>query len=226
LETFSVNDNKLFAIAWSQESTSYTSAERQVDAVIQICATLLAFSGMVWLIMNASTATRLSLATYGFGLVAVFASSLAYTFAPTGRSKELLRRLDHAMIFVMIAGTCTPLAAHRLSYPWNNVMLLTVWVGALLGITLKCMFPRRFEYAGLILCVTLGLSGLVGLWLMHSAMTATNLNLLIAGGCVYLIGVAVLLLDRVRFHNAGWHALVLIAASLHFAAIARELVAS
>jgi len=221
-----VGDNKPFATARSHESISYTSAERQADAVVQICATLLAFSGTVWLILNASSATRLSLAIYGFGLVAVFASSLAYTFAPPGRSKELLRRLDHAMIFVMIAGTCTPLAAHRLSYPWNNVMLLTVWVGAVLGITLKCMFPRRFEYAGLILCVALGLSALVTIWLMHSAMTAANLDLLVAGACVYLLGVAVLLLDRVRFHNAGWHALVLIAASLHFAAITRELVTS
>lgn len=126
----------------------------------------------------------------------------------------------------MIAGTCTPLAAHRLSYPWNNVTLLTVWVGAVLGLALKCIFPRRFEYAGLILCVALGLSTLVSIGLMHSATAATNLDLLVAGACVYLIGVAALLLERVRFHTAVWHTLVLIAASLHFAAITRELVTS
>lgn len=221
-----MGDKTLFATARLTESIAYSAAERQADAVVQICANLLAFSGTVWLVLHASSATRLSLAIYGFGLVAVFASSLAYTFAPHRGSKELLRRLDHAMIFVMIAGTCTPLAAHRLPYPWNNIVLLTVWMGAVLGITLKCMFPRRFENAGLILCVALGLSGLATLWLMHAMMTATNLGLLFAGACVYLIGVGVLLLNRVRFHNAGWHALVLIAASLHFVAIARELVTS
>jgi hemolysin III len=114
------------------------------------------------------------------------------------------------MIFVMIAGTYTPLATHRLSYPWSLTMLLIVWIGAAVGIVLKCAFPRRFEYAGLALCV--------------ASMTATNFALLVAGMCAYLAGVCVLLLSHIRFHNAAWHALVLIAAILQFAAIARELV--
>lgn len=217
-------DNKLLANTWSREAIAYTAIERRVDGVVQICANLLAVVGAGWLILNASSTTRPSLAIYGFGLVAVFASSLAYTFASPGGSKEMLRRLDHAMIFVMIAGTYTPLAAHRLPYPWNVTTLLIVWIGAAAGIFVKCAFPRRFEYAGLVLCVAMGLSGLTALGPIHASMTATNFSLLIAGACVYLVGVCVLLFHQLRFHNAGWHALVLIAASLHFAAIARELV--
>jgi hemolysin III len=221
---FPVADRKLLANTWSPEATDYTAAERQVDGVVQVCANLLAVAGSVWLILNASSATRLSLAIYGFGLVAVFASSLAYGFALPGRTKELLRRLDHAMIFVMIAGTYTPLATHRLSYPWSLTMLLIVWIGAAVGIVLKCAFPRRFEYAGLALCVALGLSGVMTIVPLHASMTATNFALLVAGMCAYLAGVCVLLLSHIRFHNAAWHALVLIAAILQFAAIARELV--
>jgi hemolysin III len=128
------------------------------------------------------------------------------------------------MIFVMIAGTYTPLATHRLSYPWSLTMLLIVWIGAAVGIVLKCAFPRRFEYAGLALCVALGLSGVMTIVPLHASMTATNFALLVAGMCAYLAGVCVLLLSHIRFHNAAWHALVLIAAILQFAAIARELV--
>jgi hemolysin III len=84
------------------------------------------------------------------------------------------------MIFVMIAGTYTPLAAYRLPYPWSITMLTTVWTGAALGITLKCAFPRRFEYAGLVLCVALGLSGLVTIGRLHASMLVADFGLLIA----------------------------------------------
>jgi hemolysin III len=224
VETFPVTNKKLVTNTWSREATAYTAAERQVDGVVQICANMLAVAGAIWLILNASSGTRLSLAIYGFGLVAVFASSLAYTFALPGSRKELLRRLDHAMIFVMIAGTYTPLAAHRLPYPWDIIMLMAVWIGAALGIILKCAFPRRFEYTGLALCVALGLSGLVTIGQLHASVSATDFGLLVAGMCAYIAGVGVLLLPQLRFHNAAWHALVLVAAILQFAAIARELV--
>jgi hemolysin III len=218
------NNQKLVTNTWSHEASLYTSAERHVDSVVQVCANLLAIAGAVWLVLNAGNSTRLSLAIYGFGLIAVFASSLAYTLALPGGWKERLRRLDHAMIFVMIAGTYTPLAAHRLPYPWDITMLMTVWIGAALGIILKCAFPRRFEYTGLALCVALGLSGLVTIGQLHASVSATDFGLLVAGMCAYIAGVGVLLLPQLRFHNAAWHALVLIAAILQFAAIARELV--
>ena len=110
-------NNKLVTNTWSHEASLYTSAERQADGVVQVCATLLAVAGAIWLILKTGSAMRLSLAIYGFGLIAVFASSLAYALALPGGWKELLRRLDHAMIFVMIAGTYTPLAAHSAATP-------------------------------------------------------------------------------------------------------------
>jgi hemolysin III len=80
-------------------------------------------------------------------------------------------------------------------------------LGAAAGIALKCVFPRRFEYAGLVLCVAIGLSGLMTLGPLHTSMSAIDFGLLVAGACVYLIGVGVLLLPGLRFtmpHGTHW----------------------
>ena len=92
----------------------YTAAELALDRKLHALAVLLAVGGVGWLaVATAQTAgIRLSigLAIYGTGLIGMFAASAAYNLCCPCRTKELLRRVDHAMIFVMIAGTCTPFA--------------------------------------------------------------------------------------------------------------------
>ena len=211
---------------WSrQSSSSYSGAERRIDAVVQSVATALSVGAVTWLVFTSwQTNTFPGLAIYGFGLVATFASSFIYTHLASGSSKELWRRVDHAVIFALIAGTYTPLAAYRLPEPWSVTILALVWSAALVGMFLKFAYPRRFEYAGLALCIVIGLTGIFFFRQLLQTVTPLAFARLVAGIVLYLLGTVMLQLHRLRFHNAIWHLLVLAAAGVHFLAIAKEFV--
>lgn len=212
---------------WSQNSSSsYTDRERRADVIIQWTGLTLATGAVAWLIVTCRRSDFLAgLAVYGASLVLTLSASLIYSHLSSGRSKELWRRVDHAMIFALIAGTYTPLAAYRLPEPWSIAVLAVLWSTALIGIGGKFLYPRRFEYIGLILCIVMGLTGVFFIrTLLHTLLPAT-FALLVAGIVSYLLGTVVLQLHRVRFHNAIWHFFVLAAAGLHFAAMALEFAA-
>lgn len=183
-----------------------------------------------WLLANAWPAgSPKQLATvfvYGFGLIGMLAASAAYNLARPGRAKAVLRRLDHAMIFVMIAGTYTPFTLNLLEPGIGLKLCAVIWALAVAGVGLKLCWYDRVERASLLLYLGMGWLLLLVIRQVVAAASAEVLALLLAGGVVYSLGS--LLHERgqrVRFHNAIWHAMVLIAAMLHFAAVARVLLA-
>jgi hemolysin III len=93
------------------------------------------------------------------------------------------------------------------------------------GIALKLLFPKRFELASIALCIGMGWMIVTVIKPLHSSVAAVNFWLLMAGGAVYSAGIAFYLLERIPFHKAIWHAFVLVAAILHFTAIAMEFAA-
>ena len=101
-------------------------------------------------------------------------------------------------------------------------MLALIWIGASVGVTLKLLFPRRFEMASLGLYLGLGWLILTVIKPLFAAVAAADFWLLMAGGAVYSAGVIFYLLERLPFHKAIWHGFVLLAVILHFAAIAGE----
>jgi hemolysin III len=123
------------------------------------------------------------------------------------------------MIFVMIAGTYTPLALCRIGGAAGIGLLLYVWLVAIAGAALKLCFPRRFERVSIFLYLALGWSALPMLPQMTAALSATALVLIWTGGILYSIGVVFHLYRRLPYHNAIWHSLVLTAASCHYAAV-------
>jgi hemolysin III len=93
---------------------------------------------------------------------------------------------------------------------------------ATFGITLKVLFPRRFELATIALYIAMGWMVVTVIKPLASSMAALDFWLLIAGGLVYSAGIAFYLIERIPFNKAIWHAFVLVAAILHFTAIALE----
>jgi hemolysin III len=212
---------------WShQTSSSYTNGEQRVDAAIQGLAATLGVAAVIWLIATHWSAHTLAgLTIYGVSLAMTFVTSLAYGHISSGPSKELWRRIDHAIIFALIAGTYTPLAAYRLPEPWSVTVLAVMWSAALAGMVLKFVYPRRFEYVGMALCIIMGLTGVLFIHTLLLTLSPMTLRLLVVGVALYLIGTIALQLHRLRFHNAIWHLLVLAAAGVQFVAIATEFVA-
>ncbi|KAA0575991.1 hemolysin III family protein [Azospirillum sp. Sh1] len=204
----------------------YSAAERRADAAVHAIGVTAGIAGFVWL-LNAGVfsgavpvRTALALVIYGLGLVGMLTASAAYNLAPPGLGKALLRRVDHAMIFVMIAGTYTPFTLGLGQGIGQGIWLGgAVWGGAAFGAALKLRFPGRFNRLGLALYLGLGWAVVTALEPLGTALSAPALWLLIAGGLVYTIGVVFHLMERMPYNNAVWHLMVLAAASCHFAAI-------
>ncbi|WP_042692873.1 hemolysin III family protein [Azospirillum sp. B506] len=208
----------------------YSVGERRADAAVHAIGVTAGIAGFVWL-LNAGifsgavpVHTALALAIYGLGLVGMLTASAAYNLAPPGFGKALLRRIDHAMIYLMIAGTYTPFTlglSQGIGQGIGQGIWLggAVWGGAAFGAVLKLRFPGRFNRLGLALYLGLGWAVVTALEPLGSAVSAPALWLLVAGGLVYTVGVVFHLMDRMPYNNAIWHLFVLAAASCHFAAI-------
>jgi hemolysin III len=161
----------------------------------------------------------LAIAIYALGLVAMLACSALYNLAPPSARKEQLRRFDHAAIFVMIAGSYTPFLLGRMGGAWGWGLLAFVWVTAAGGASLALAAPRRFERLQLAGYLLLGWSILVAREPLAASVPALAIWMLVTGGLLYSFGVLFHLWQRLAYHNAIWHGLVLAAAGCHYAAV-------
>jgi hemolysin III len=210
----------------------YSRHEDIADAAVHVLGIVFAVNASLWLLLHVTGAAAspaaglsvvVSVTVYCLGLLAMIGFSAAYNLMPQHRpSKAWLRRLDHAAIFIMIAGTYTPLAVNRLAAPYGAIILALIWIAATIGIALKILYPLRFERTSLALYLGMGwLIVTVIVPLAHS-MAVFDFWLLAAGGLVYSGGVAFYVIERIPYHKAIWHAAVLAAAMLQFGAIALE----
>ncbi len=158
------------------------------------------------------------LIVYSIGLVGMFAASAAYNLVSHVGVKEILRRLDHAAIFVMIAGSYTPFAL-VVGGRTGHMLLAAVWAIAAVGVAIKVRYPRRFDKLSVLLYLSQGWIVLLALDSITAALSNRALSLLVAGGVVYTVGVAFHLMERLLFHNVIWHIFVLGGAACQFAAI-------
>lgn len=207
----------------------YTTAELRADAAVHAVAVSAGAAGAVWLPAAAASAGApaldlVSLLVYTAGLAAMFSVSAAYHLTPAGPTKALLRRIDHATIFLMIAGTYTPLSLARIGGDTGAGLAIAVWALALAGATVKLAWPHRFERTALAAYLGLGWAIVVMAEPLARSVSSTALLLIAAGGLVYTIGVLIHL-SRMPFCNAIWHAFVLAGAGCHFAAMTVEFTA-
>jgi len=210
--------------ALSKSARSYTPVEHRVDAVIHVLGILFALIASVWLLANVGGLdVTISVSVYCAGLLAMTGFSAAYNMTAHHRpAKQVLRRLDHSAIFIMIAATYTPLAVNRMGYPDGDLVLVAIWLTALFGVAMKLVFPGRFERLAIVFYLAMGWMVVAVLRPLAASMTVVDFWLLIAGGLVYSAGVIFYVVDSIPFHKAIWHGFVLTAAMLQFSAIAAE----
>lgn len=161
-----------------------------------------------------------ALTVYAAGFFLMWGFSLAYNMTPPSMLKWLLRRFDHSMIYVMIAGTYTAVIPHLHSTVWAWALGVVVWTGAALGIAVKVVLPGRYDRLSILAYVLLGWIGVIAIGPVSAALPVLSLWLLAAGGVTYVAGVGFYVWERLRFQNAIWHLFVAVAAGLHFAAVA------
>lgn len=187
----------------------------------------LALAGAVALAALApSGLARAGAAVYGASLVILFSVSALYhrrNWPP--RARLMMRRLDHSAIFVLIAGTYTPLCLMLGGGP-GRTLLAAVWAGALLGVIQSVAWPRAPKPLVAALAVALGWAVVPMLPALRAALGNGSLVLLGAGGALYTLGAVIYATGRpdpfpkVFGYHEVFHALVIAAAALHFAVVA------
>jgi hemolysin III len=163
---------------------------------------------------------------YAVSLTSVFGASAAYhRGAWSDRAHRWMRRLDHSMIFVLIAGTYTPVSVLILDGPWEAVLLSLVWTGALIGVTMKMLRPDGLSITSAILYMTLGWLAVIALPQLLHSVTTPEAILMIAGGLLYTAGAIVFAskrpdgLPEVFGYHEIWHAFMVAAATCHYVMI-------
>ena len=159
-------------------------------------------------------------------LLALFGTSASYhRLAHSARAREVMQRLDHAAIYLLIAGTYVPLCLVALPRSWGIPMLVAVGALAVLGMVLKLAFFHGARYVSYALYIVMGWVAIVATPALIDNLTAPQLGLIVAGGVAYTVGFPVLLRRRpdpwpmtFGYHEV-WHLLVVVAAGLHFAAV-------
>ena len=209
-------------------STQYRAGELAADRVVHIIGTLVAVVGSAVLVgIAALTGDRqvfYASVVYSSCLLTMLACSAAYHLVSNPSRRKSLRQLDHAAIFLMIAGTYTPFTTCRLHGVWAIGMTGAVWTGAVAGAVTKLLFPGRFERGSVVAYLSLGWVILVGMRPMLGSVDVRTAVLIGVGGVLYSIGVGFHVWRALPFQKAIWHGFVLVAASFHYAAILRGVV--
>ena len=204
-------------------ASCYTRSEIWADGVIHALGVPMAVAAAAVLLVRAVAAGDalpvVAAAVYGLGLICTFGFSAAYNLAPESRGKEILRRGDHAAIYVMIAGTYTPFTLVNIGGWAGYGLLALVWSVAAFGLALKMFWPHRLARLSVALYLALGWVGLVAGGPLFAALPGFALGFLIAGGVLYTVGVAFYAWQRLSFQNAIWHGFVLAAACCHYVAV-------
>lgn len=205
-------------------NSSYTPEEERADAIVHMVGVGLAMAGAGWLFSRLPArpfAEASVLGFYAVALVGTLGISAAYNLAK-GPVKDRLRRVDHAMIFLMIAATYAPFVVLRLPDGIAIPLGVAVGGGCAIGAVIKLLLPRRFDRLSLALYLGMGWAITWALDPLRANIGPLPFALLVVGGCLYTLGVPFYLMERLRFHNALWHACVLAGAAAHFATMAVE----
>src|SRR5579871_5460487 len=162
-------------LSWRGSLDREILADWIVHAVGLICGLV----GAIGLVVVAADATEghplVPVSVYIAGLLAMLTCSALYHVLRSHPRRDWLRRLDHAAIFVMIAGTYTPVAAFGLDPPWDFVVILAVWAIAAVGVVLKLIRPHSIERISVALYL---LQGWIGLFVMKELWTSVPTGVL------------------------------------------------
>ncbi|MEJ7799557.1 MAG: hemolysin III family protein [Ilumatobacter sp.] len=183
-------------------------------------------AGVLLVVFASGAAGRIAAAIYTGTLLAVFGTSAAYhRLAKSLRTRQIMQRLDHSMIYLLIAGTYVPICLVALPWRWGIPLLSSVTAIAVFGIVIKLTPIRRLHGLGNALYPIMGWAAVAATPALRDNMTATQLGLVAAGGLAYTIGFPVLLLKRPNpwprsfgYHEV-WHGFTVVAALLHFGAV-------
>lgn len=151
----------------------------------------------------------------------MYGASTVYHALRPGRAKHVFHVLDHAAIYLLIAGTYTPFTLGVLQGAWGWTLFGLVWALAILGIAVKLVAGFRWHKVSVAVYVAMGWIAIVAIEPLMEALPIAGLAWLLAGGIAYTAGVAFYVNKRLRYSHAIWHLFVLAGTACHYVAILR-----
>lgn len=182
--------------------------------------------GIALVVAAAGLLASIAAGIYALSLAGLYGvSALYHRLGWSPRALLRMRRLDHSMIYVLIAGTYTPVSLLVLDRPWSIILLSLVWAGALTGVAMKILGLERTRKITGTLYIVLGWLAVLAAPVFVTRLSVAVLSLIAAGGILYTLGAIVLLRRRpdpnpaVFGYHEVWHTAVVSAGLCHYAAI-------
>jgi hemolysin III len=203
---------------------AYSPREEFFNVLTHGLGTVLAAVGGFILVLWAAATSDLwlvgSVMVFAISLVLLYGASTLYHSVQDTRLKARLKVLDHASIYLLIAGTYTPFTLGPLRGPWGWSLFGVIWALAIAGVIFKLFYTGRFNRISTLLYIAMGWLVLVAVVPMKEQLAWTTLAWLIAGGISYTVGTVFYLSKQIPYSHAIWHLFVLGGSVSHAISIA------
>jgi len=197
----------------------YSPREEFANAITHGLGFFVAIAALVYMIsvmpVEHSVRQKIGVIVYGVSLMLMFLSSTLYHAVSHEKAKKILKRFDHCAIYLLIAGTYTPMLTIAIPGALSNVVLIVVWTMAVFGVVFKAFFAGRFKRFSVCTYLVMGWLAVVVIYQLYQVLTTSGFVFLLLGGTAYSVGVIFYVNKRIPFNHAIWHCLVVVGAFCH-----------
>ena len=201
---------------FSSESLSerlFNTITHGIGSILSIVALVLM---VVYASYNSDAWSIVGVSIFGSTLILLYMSSTLYHAFSNGRVKQIFKTLDQSFIYLLIAGTYTPICLINLYGPWGWSMFGVIWGLCLIGIFLKIMDITPFKNYENYLYLTMGWLALIGIYPIIIHFTKMPIILLFLGGILFTVGILFYIWDNKKYFHAIWHLFVIGGSVCHY----------
>lgn len=203
--------------------SGYSPREEFANVATHAVGALLSVVGLtVMVVLAAKFGTALHVATsavFGVMLVFLYSASSVYHLLTEPKARHVAKIVDHAGIYLLIAGTYTPFTLVTLRGPWGVGLFVAVWALAVVGICAEAFWVYRPKWVSAVVFLAMGWMVTLASRQLFAALPSQGLWLLVGGGLFYSLGTVFYVMKRVPFMHAVWHVFVLAGSVCHFFAV-------
>ncbi len=201
----------------------YSPLEEKTNIISHTIGLVLSIVALVLMLIRASMYGNgwhiVSVSIFGASLIALYAASTFYHSATDPKLRKRLRIIDHATIYVLIAGTYTPFTLITLNGSTGWMIFGASWAMATIGITLKVFFTGKYNVISTLMYVFMGWIIVFAITPLLNSLSAEGLFWLFAGGVAYTTGAVLYSIKKIKFNHAIFHVFVLLGSFCHFVSV-------
>lgn len=205
------------------QATIYTPTEERINTITHGIGAILSVLGLILLVQKALFTENywddISFTIYGVSLVVLYSVSTLYHAVSNLKAKRILQIADHIAIFLLIAGTYTPVMLLSIRDQGGSIVFITIWTLAFLGILLKLAFTGKYNLVSTLIYIGMGWTAIFITDVLIESLPQNALLLFLAGGISYTCGTLFYLWEKLPHNHGMWHVMVILGSICHYLAI-------